>query len=145
MSEPLPPDVRAAMDASNKIEAIRLLRVHTGLGLQEAKEAVEAGYLPSMPPAQTALPSQLPAEAITALQQGNKIDAIRIVRAELGIGLKEAKELVDAAEAGSPRGTDTPKNSLPPGVVQTTRTGMAVLVLAIALGTAAVWWIITRP
>jgi hypothetical protein len=113
MSEPLPPDVRAA--------------------------------LPTNPQAQPALPSQLPAEAIAALQQGNKIDAIRIVRAELGIGLKEAKDLVDAAEAGGNRGTESPKNSLPPGVVQTTRIGMAVLTLAIALGTAAVWWIITRP
>ncbi|MFZ1547045.1 MAG: ribosomal protein L7/L12, partial [Candidatus Nitrotoga sp.] len=70
MSEPLPPDVRAAMDASNKIEAIRLLRAHTGLGLHDAKEAVEAGSIPTIPQAPPDLPTQLPAEAIAALQRG---------------------------------------------------------------------------
>lgn len=34
---------------------------------------------------------QLPLAAIAALQQGNKIEAIKIIRQERGIGLKEAK------------------------------------------------------
>ena len=38
---------------------------------------------------------QLPAAAIAALHQGNKIEAIKIVRQERGIGLKEAKDAVD--------------------------------------------------
>ena len=33
--------------------------------------------------------------AIAALQQGNKIEAIQIVRAERNLGLKEAKDCVD--------------------------------------------------
>ena len=33
--------------------------------------------------------------AISALHQGNKIDAIKIVREERGIGLKEAKDAVE--------------------------------------------------
>lgn len=33
--------------------------------------------------------------AISALQQGNKIEAIKIVRAERNLGLKEAKDAVD--------------------------------------------------
>jgi large subunit ribosomal protein L7/L12 len=43
---PLPGDMRAAVEAElaagRKIEAIKLLREATGLGLKDAKEAVEA-------------------------------------------------------------------------------------------------------
>ena len=60
---------------------------------------------------------QLPSAAIAALHQGNKIEAIKIVRRERGIGLEEAKDAVDlyvqgdallqskfaAAQAGSKR------------------------------------------
>jgi len=38
----LPEPVVAALKRGNKIEAIKLLRVQTGLGLKEAKDAVEA-------------------------------------------------------------------------------------------------------
>ena len=38
---------------------------------------------------------QLPSAAVAALQQGNKIEAIKVVRQERGIGLKEAKDAVD--------------------------------------------------
>lgn len=38
----------------------------------------------------------LPPKAIAELQQGRKIEAIRIVREAHGIGLKEAKEAVEA-------------------------------------------------
>ena len=33
--------------------------------------------------------------AISALQRGNKIEAIKLVRTERGMGLKEAKDLVE--------------------------------------------------
>jgi hypothetical protein len=39
---PLPPDVIAAARNGHKIDAIKLLREHTGMGLREAKEAVDA-------------------------------------------------------------------------------------------------------
>lgn len=37
----------------------------------------------------------LPAAAIAALEKGSKIEAIKIVRMERGIGLKEAKDAVE--------------------------------------------------
>ena len=37
----------------------------------------------------------LPAEVINALSSGRKIEAIKILREEWNIGLKEAKEIVD--------------------------------------------------
>ena len=39
---PLPPQAAQAMAHGNKIEAIKLVREHTGLGLKEAKDLVEA-------------------------------------------------------------------------------------------------------
>lgn len=47
----LPPDVRSAVQAGRKIDAIRLLREATGLGLKEAKDAVEAFEAGEAPPA----------------------------------------------------------------------------------------------
>lgn len=37
----IPPDVLAAVAAGNKIQAVRLLREHTGLGLGPAKRLVD--------------------------------------------------------------------------------------------------------
>jgi ribosomal protein L7/L12 len=37
----------------------------------------------------------LPQTAVSALEQGNAIEAIKIVRLERGLGLKESKDLVD--------------------------------------------------
>lgn len=37
----------------------------------------------------------LPTEAVTALEHGSKIEAIKCVRIQRGLGLKEAKELVE--------------------------------------------------
>ena len=46
-------------------------------------------------------PSQaLPAGAIDALRRGDTIEAIRLLRASTGLGLKEAKDLVDAFRRG---------------------------------------------
>jgi len=39
---------------------------------------------------------QLPAAALAALEQGQVIEAIKIVRVERDLGLKESKDLVDA-------------------------------------------------
>lgn len=41
-------------------------------------------------------PSALPPAATAALEQGSTIEAIKIVRLERGLGLKESKDLVDA-------------------------------------------------
>ncbi len=42
------------------------------------------------------LPPALPPTAIATLEQGQTIEAIKIVRLERGLGLKESKDLVDA-------------------------------------------------
>jgi hypothetical protein len=55
-----------------------------------------------MPPA-----SNLPPDAIVALQRGDKIEAIKLTRERLGLGLKEAKDLVEAYVAADPQLQET--------------------------------------
>jgi ribosomal protein L7/L12 len=44
----------------------------------------------------------LPVEALAALQAGNKIEAIKLVRAARSLDLKDAKDLVDRYVAAQP-------------------------------------------
>lgn len=57
----------------------------------------------------------LSAEALAEIQAHRKVNAIKLVRAEQGIGLKEAKEIVDAyideRPSGSDSGTRGPRKS----------------------------------
>ena len=46
--------------------------------------------------------TELPAAAIEALTKGQKIEAIKIVRQEWGLGLREAKDAVEAYVAARP-------------------------------------------
>lgn len=101
----LPAQVQEALDQGNKVEAVKRLRSLTGLGLQEAKDAVEASMCGEPPaagfaPKAFAADAPLPAQVQEALDQGNKIEAIRRLRDLTGLGLKEAKDAVDAAGAG---------------------------------------------
>jgi ribosomal protein L7/L12 len=45
---------------------------------------------------------QMPPAAVAALHQGNKIEAIKFVRQQRGIGLKEAKDAVELYVQGDP-------------------------------------------
>lgn len=144
MPEPLPPDVIVAIDASNKIEAIRRLRAHTGLGLAEAKEAVEAGHLKSAPEAERASSTELPPEAVAALRRGSRIDAIRIVRTTFGIDLKDAKAIVDAAAVQHEGGGTTVREPRAPGEGPPTGTGLLRWLVVGALLGLGIWWMFFR-
>ncbi len=95
--------VRELMARGEKIEAIKVLREATGMGLADAKAAVE---MPGIADAQDSpepsapAPAQLPAELAATvrglLQRGDKIEAIKLVRERMQIDLKDAKELVDS-------------------------------------------------
>ena len=96
------PSVVAAIKAGRKIEAIKLLREATGLGLKEAKDLVDCydaqGYadFPDRPVAEVDSQSlQFDQAIVDALNRGRKIEAIKLLRQASGIGLKEAKDLVD--------------------------------------------------
>ncbi len=98
--------VRAHLHAGRKVEAIRIYREMSGLGLAEAKAAVEAmeqgGGLPAGRTAR-GLPEpdadEIEREVRRALREGTKIQAIRRYREMTGADLKDSKDAVDLIEA----------------------------------------------
>jgi ribosomal protein L7/L12 len=101
----LDPQARAAADQGNLVEAIKLVREKTGLGLKEAKEAVEA-YLGGSERQVSAPDTGIPLVAISALQDGKLIDAIRLTRDATRLGLKESKGAVERYLADHPMARD---------------------------------------
>lgn len=108
-SAPLPADtdqaIRVLIQQQKKIEAIKLVRERTGLGLKEAKdyvEEVERGGAPALPPLHPApapiQPGALDSEVRALLGRDRKIEAIKLVREQTGMGLKEAKDYVDTLD-----------------------------------------------
>jgi ribosomal protein L7/L12 len=107
----LPANVLEALSRGNALEAIKRLREAKGLGLAEAKHVVDAyrrqgKAAPARPEAPASVgiaDTAMPPAAIDALERGNKIEAVRLVREHAGIGLKQAKDAVDAYERAHPR------------------------------------------
>lgn len=104
----IPAEAAAALVKGLRIEAIKLVReANHGVDLRGAMEAVDAfasgkQRFPIDPPV-TVAPKpfdSLPAEALAALSRGQLIEAIKIVRAATGLGLKEAKDLVEQYRDG---------------------------------------------
>ena len=101
--------VESLLAAGNTIGAIKRLRDQTGLGLAEAKAAIDAhrsgqrlltGELP--PPAHTLDPAAVAADPLLRdfLNAGNLIAAIKRYRELTGLGLKESKEAVERLGSG---------------------------------------------
>jgi len=103
--------------AGRQIEAIKVLREATGLGLADAKgiiDAVSSGA--PVPPqvlrrleqrAADAEAEDLPADVLAAAAAGDRILAIKLLRERRGLGLKDAKDLLDRVvppPAGAKRG-----------------------------------------
>lgn len=95
-----PQRIAELIQQGKKLEAIKLLRETTGVSLQEAKEQVERLMIESttgVAPAATPNPNAPISKAVQDLaRSGKKIEAIKQLRVETGLGLREAKERVDA-------------------------------------------------
>jgi ribosomal protein L7/L12 len=104
----LPDQIRALLARGNKIEAIKLARSRTGFPLEAAKDMVETiekasgatatpGSAPQSvdPIALIRNAKDLSQDVLQLVKQGKKIDAIQLIRSRTGLGLKEAKEIVD--------------------------------------------------
>lgn len=96
--------IRDAVNAGQRIEAIKLYREYAGAGLAEAKDAVErfAAGGPLTGPqdaASLSLAADELAEIQAALFRGEKIEAIKLFRTGRRIGLAEAKVAVEKLEA----------------------------------------------
>ena len=104
MARPLSSDelaqVCAALAGGKKIDAIKLYREATGVGLAEAKQAVEAleaGRQIGAPAVESVSNDDID-QIQAAVFAGQKIAAIKLYRASTGEGLKESKEFIDALE-----------------------------------------------
>ena len=82
--------------SGRKIEAIKRLRETRGLGLSEATAEIER--LGNKSAAATAMraPRQVDFEVRQLAQSGQRIAAIKLLRERNRLGLKEAKDLLDA-------------------------------------------------
>ena len=100
MSAPIPAHIASLWRNNDKIAAIKRLREETGMGLAEAKHALES-QLDSddgrEPPREG---EALRAAIEAALARGDKIVAIKLLKDATGIGLKDAK---DRIESGDPQ------------------------------------------
>lgn len=112
-SESLRREVEALLGQGKKIQAVKLYREQTGLGLREAKDAVDliehilqtrgpafSQARSADPETELALPVVEPpgAEVRRYVLEGKKIQAIKLYREQTGLGLREAKEAIDRLE-----------------------------------------------
>ena len=91
---------------------------------------------PKVPLAGPVFSSGLPPLVIDALQRGEKIQAIRLMREITGVGLKEAKDLVDASPHAAVR------SGLSPGEVP--RTGRTIWAAVAAILAAWLLYVAVR-
>nr|WP_293176156.1 ribosomal protein L7/L12 [Nannocystis sp.] len=94
------PAIAAFLREDRKIEAIKRYRELYGVGLKEAKDAVEAMQdgtpLPTPTPVIEHAPLALQPELDRLIAAGQKIGAIKHYREVTQVGLKEAKDAVEA-------------------------------------------------
>ena len=93
-------ELRRLIAKGDKLEAIKQFRNMADVGLAEAKAAIEAieggahqAGAHESPPRNL---KQAEQAALAAIRQGNLIEAIKRYRQQTKVGLKEAKEAVDA-------------------------------------------------
>ena len=96
-SDDLEQRIRSLLDQDQKIAAIKLYREQTGAGLAEAKVAVESLQAGGgLHVSDKQLPEGFEGEVLRLLGAGKKIPAIKLYRERTGVGLKEAKDAVEA-------------------------------------------------
>lgn len=115
---PMFKEVRELIQAGQQIEAIKAYREITGVGLAQAKDAVEAieagrplvvmqstivagrqASVDAAPASPFGSSAEVMDEVKRLLREGNKIEAIRIHREYFNLGLKESKDAVEAVES----------------------------------------------
>lgn len=89
-------ELRALLAEGRKIDAIRRYREATGAELAAAKEAVEALERGERAASGESVDSVLESEIVAMLQGAKKIEAIKLYRERTGLGLKEARDAVEA-------------------------------------------------
>jgi ribosomal protein L7/L12 len=141
----VPAEAIAAWDRGVKIEAIRLVREHTGLGLKESMHALESGAY-SVVQTWVSGSHVLPTQARAAAARGEVIQAITLTREATGLGLKEAKELVEQSLQANQQVKSTPASTpgqarLAPGEVPSSGSTAALVAVLLAIAVAVLVYI----
>lgn len=95
---PVEEEIRSLIAQNRKIEAIKLLRQTSGLGLKEAKDSVDAmaaGVPPLLSSPSAATDMSSGDRIANLVRAGNKIAAIRDYRAATGASLVDAKAYIE--------------------------------------------------
>ncbi len=101
-------------------------------------------------------PSPLPPDIANALRSGNLLEAIKLLRKSKGVGLAEAKQLIEAHMRATNLGSTAPghapkvahklemprrPSSLSPGEVPRSSAGPWAIILMIAVAVVAFLWL----
>lgn len=128
--------IRQELAHGRKIEAIKIYREQTGVGLKEAKDAVEMFERGQIPPSpSTPLTSPVPpgttdlGQVRFLLSQGKKLEAVKLYREQTGTGLKEALEVIEAM----PEARTTPGGAASGGCLRSIL-GIALFILLLLGG-----------
>ena len=82
--------------------SLSLLVIFAALRAGSGERRRDLMHPPPMAPQAMTLPPETAGEVRALLARRAKIEAIKIVREATGLGLKEAKDLVETIEAGGP-------------------------------------------
>jgi ribosomal protein L7/L12 len=114
----LDPDIQALVAMNDLIAATSLYQQRHGGSVLVARKAIDAArwaltQSPGAAPQPVAATLMIDPEIAAALRAGRKIEAIKRYRERYGVGLKEAKDAVEAIQAGTPAPTPTPIETAP--------------------------------
>jgi len=119
--------IRGLLASDQKIEAIRVLREATGIGLAEAREFVEGEATRLIARLGNSNAAEFDQQLLTLLQDGQKIEAIKQHRLRTNSGLKQSKEYVEALATRN-------------GIVARNKPGCAaILLIGFVLALANAW------
>lgn len=97
-------DILTLVATGDYLDAARRLQSRTGVSLEEAAAEIErlrAGITPLDPGNGPTKADPITPEIAEAIRSGRKIEAIKLYREAHGVGLKEAKDAVDAHDAAA--------------------------------------------
>lgn len=91
-------ELRQTLDTRGKLAAVKLCKEWSGCSLRDAKqrvEALDAGGGALAEGFGSNLDEQVMDEILDAIQQGNKLEAVKLYKENTGISLMESKQFVE--------------------------------------------------
>lgn len=115
-------DILNLVATGDYLDAARRLQSRTGISLEEAAAEIERlrASITPLNLATSPVADPITPEIAAAIRAGRKIEAIKLYRQAHGVGLKEAKDAVDAYETTGRGTARPPKNANPakPGLLR---------------------------